>query len=302
MDFRDLTYVLAIAKHQNITKAADSLYLSQPTLTKFLQSLEKELGQKLFRKLGNKFLLTYAGERYIAKANEILLIKKELDSELNDIVKNNVGILKVAFPVMRGTYMLPCTLPIFHSLYPNVKLDIVEANSGQLESMILNGETDLAFFNLPIHSNILDYDIISHEEILLVLSHNHPLAEKGVLTGHSKYPWMDLKLLKEDKFILQVPEQRTRQIVDGLLKKEEITPNIILETRNIQASLLLAAKGYGACFICETHMKHIQTDLAPRYFSVGNPATTVDFVAAYRKNAYLPYHAKEYIKIVKDFT
>lgn len=53
MDFRDLSYVLAIAKTQNITKAADSLYVTQPTLTKFLQNLEKEMGQKLFRKLGN---------------------------------------------------------------------------------------------------------------------------------------------------------------------------------------------------------------------------------------------------------
>ena len=78
MDFRDLSYVLAIAKTQNITKAADSLYVTQPTLTKFLQNLEKEMGQKLFRKLGNRFVLTYAGERYVAKATEILNLKKEL--------------------------------------------------------------------------------------------------------------------------------------------------------------------------------------------------------------------------------
>ena len=77
MDFRDLSYVLAIAKTQNITKAADSLYVTQPTLTKFLQNLEKEMGQKLFRKLGNRFVLTYAGERYVAKATEILNLKKD---------------------------------------------------------------------------------------------------------------------------------------------------------------------------------------------------------------------------------
>ena len=61
MDFKDLSYVLAIARYQNITKAANSLYVTQPTLTKFLQNLEAELGQKLFRKLGHRFVLTYAG-------------------------------------------------------------------------------------------------------------------------------------------------------------------------------------------------------------------------------------------------
>ncbi len=111
MDFKDLTYVLAIAKFQNITKAAESLYITQPTLTKFLQNLEKQLGQKLFKKLGNRFVLTYAGERYTTYAKEILNIKKELDQEMGDLNHNHTGVLKIAFPVMRGTYMLPCTLP-----------------------------------------------------------------------------------------------------------------------------------------------------------------------------------------------
>ena len=91
MDFKDLSYVLAIARYQNITKAANSLYVTQPTLTKFLQNLESELGQKLFRKLGHRFVLTYAGERYVEKASEILNLKKELDQEMNDIVTNNYG-------------------------------------------------------------------------------------------------------------------------------------------------------------------------------------------------------------------
>ena len=91
MDFKDLTYIIAIAEYQNITKAADSLYVTQPTLTKFLQGLEKSLGQKLFKKLGNRFILTYAGERYVSRAKEILKTKKELDQEMGDIIKNNEG-------------------------------------------------------------------------------------------------------------------------------------------------------------------------------------------------------------------
>ena len=146
MDFRDLSYVLAIAKYQNITKAANALYITQPTLTKFLQSLESQMGQKLFRKLGHRFVLTYAGERYVSKATEILNLKKELDREMSDIVKNNFGSLKIAFPTMRGAYMLPCTLPVFNQMYPNVKLDVIEEHSSLLEGMILSGEADLAFF------------------------------------------------------------------------------------------------------------------------------------------------------------
>lgn len=302
MDFKDLTYIIAVAKYQNITRAAESLYVSQPTLTKFIQKLEAEMGQKLFKKLGNKFTLTYAGQQYVAKATEILNLKKELDQEMNDIIKSNIGVLKVAFPVMRGTYMLPCTLPIFNSLYPNVRIDIVEANSGILESMILSGEIDLAFFNLPIKSPDIDCQMISREEILLIMPEDHPLADRGLIREDCRYPWFDLSLAASEPFILQLPLQRTRQTVNRLFKEYRMQPAIKLETRNISAGVELVSKHYGLSFVCETHLKHIHLSNPIRCFSVGSPNTTIDFVAAYRKGSYLPYHAQEYIKIVKDFT
>lgn len=302
MDFRELRYVVALAKYQNVTKAAHSLYVGQPTLTKSIQNLERSLGQKLFRKLGNRFLLTYAGEVYLKKAEQILLLKKELDQELSDIIQSDIGVLKVAFPMMRGTYMLPCTIPAFYRLYPNVRLDIVEADSDLLEDMLLKGETDLAFFNLPIHSSSIGYEIIRREEILLVLSAGHPLAKRAVFRENSPYPWLSLELLRDEKFILFTKAQRTRQLADSLFAQYHMKPDVFLETRNIQAALTLAASGYGACFVSETHLKHIPFSAPPLLFSVGKGNTTLDFVAAFRKNAYLPYHAKEYIQIVRDFT
>lgn len=302
MDFKDLSYVIAIAKTQNITKAADMLYVTQPTLTKFLQNLEREMGQKLFKKLGNRFVLTYAGERYVAKATEILNLKKELDQEMGDIIRQNAGLLKIAFPTMRGTYMLPCTLPIFRSLYPHVRLEIREAHSSLLEGMLLNGDADLAFFNLPVKNPDIDYQIISHEEVVLVLGNDHPLKNKGIKKEGCKYPWLDLKLLENEPFILQPPDQRARQTVDQLFKSCHIHPQICLQTGNIPAAAELASQGYGACFVTETHLKHIPFKKKPVLFSVGTPNTTVDFVAAFRKGSYLSYHAQEYIKIVRDFT
>ena len=154
MDFKDLSYVVAIAEYQKITTAANALFISQPTLTKFLQNLEHDLGQKLFHRVGNKFLLTYAGQRYVAKAVEILKLKKELDDEMADIIKSNSGELKVGYPAVRGGYMLPCTLPLFKKLYPNVKINTTEAPSATLESMLVDGSVDLAFFNNFFYKSI----------------------------------------------------------------------------------------------------------------------------------------------------
>ncbi|MBQ9422028.1 MAG: LysR family transcriptional regulator [Pyramidobacter sp.] len=302
MDFRDLSYVVAIAKHGNITKAADSLFITQPTLTKFLQGLEKNLDQKLFRRIGNRYALTYAGERYVTRATEILNMKKELDDEMSDIVRSNTGSLRIACPAMRSTYMLPCTLPVFSSRWPNVKINLIEASSYLLEDMLVSGQADTAFFNGPVKSPLVDCEVITHEEVVLVLAQEHPLSQCGVSRPDCKFPWMDLKLLKNAEFILQTETQRTWQTVGPLVHSLPFEPKVRLRTSNIQAAVELAAAGYGAYFVTESHLRHMRVRERLACFSVGNPSTPVDFVAAFRKGSYLSHYAQEYINIVRDFT
>lgn len=302
MDFKDLSYILAIEKHGNITKASEALYLSQPSLSRFLQNVEKEIGQPLFRRIGNRYIPTYMGERYLEHARVILQGKKELDHEVNDIIKNDRGVLKIGFPTMRCTYMLPCTLPIFRKLHPKVKIEIYEATSSLLSRYVIDGDIDIAFYNFfERHPNI-DYTLISHEELVLITSTKSPLANKGIYNESCKYPHLKFDELADTGIIMQIPEQRTRQIVDQMLKEAQFTPNIILETSNIPATAELAARNYGVTFITETHLKHLNLRNEFCRFSVGSPCTYVDFVAAHRKNSYLSAYAQEYIEIVRDFT
>ncbi|OON92055.1 MAG: hypothetical protein ATN34_01060 [Epulopiscium sp. Nele67-Bin002] len=68
MDFKELNYVIALADFQQMTKAAEQLFISQPSLSKYIKTLEDSLGIKLFNKVGNRFVLTYAGECYVESA------------------------------------------------------------------------------------------------------------------------------------------------------------------------------------------------------------------------------------------
>lgn len=88
MDFRELSYITAIAKYQNITKAAEALYISQPSLSKFLSNTESELGLKLFVRADKKYIPTYTGKRYLEYAHQILEIKRD------------VGVLNIGLPNM----------------------------------------------------------------------------------------------------------------------------------------------------------------------------------------------------------
>ncbi|MFI3114824.1 MAG: LysR family transcriptional regulator [Clostridia bacterium] len=302
MDFRELSYIIAIAENQNISKAANSLYLSQPTLSKFLQTTEKNLGQKLFKRIENKLVPTYAGEKYLQTAHEILNLKRELDTELNDIIRSDVGTLDVAFTPIRGSYILPTVLPIFKERFPNVMLRLEETSMSEIENLILKDDVEIGFFNKTNHiSNKINYEVVKNEEFVLLMSSKNPLVKKASKNSFDA-PWFDISLLKEELFILQDPHQSVRQITDNLLRKYDVNIEKSITTSNIFASIQLASKNYGVAFAYKTHLECLDLQSEVMCFSVGEQNVISEFVVAYRKGRRLSFQAQEFINIVKKFT
>ena len=149
MDFKDLEYFAAIARCGNITRAAQQLYVSQPTLSKFLQKLEGDTGLVLFQRAGRRLELTYAGQRYLAHAERLLSQKREMDAELTDLLRADTGVLHVGMPPFRCSFSLPEVLPVFRAQFPQVQFRIEEAPSAELDHKLLEGEIDLAFLYEP---------------------------------------------------------------------------------------------------------------------------------------------------------
>ena len=300
MDFKELTYVLALARHQSVTKAAQELYLTQPALTRFLQRLETSVGQPLFTRSGNRLIPTYAGEKYIERAQEILLLKKQLDAEMQDIVQVHRGKLRIGLSIFRSFSLLPNVLPEFTRKYPHVKILVEENDPAFLEEALCRGELDLAFFSLPTRRKEIVTETIRTEELVLLLPPQDPLASQAQRRPGSRYPWLDLGWVKERPFILQKKDQRTRQITDRLFHDYAFTPNVILEIQNIDVSMALTAAGYGCSFTRDIHAVELQAyKPAPQCFSVGRQRTLTQYAAAYRKGAYLPDYARDFIELVR---
>lgn len=300
MDFRELNYILAIAKHQNLTKAAESLYVGQPTLSKLLSSLEESLGLKLFRKVGHKYMLTYAGERYVEKAAQILQMKSDLDAELADIIKRDIGVLNVAFANMRCTYMLPCTLPAFQKIHPNVKVNIFEGSSDENDRSLLDGQVDVAFYSKPGSLNPqIEYETLWGEEMLICTCKGHPLGRFARPNSASRYPRLDPALLKNELVLLMMEEQRTRQIMEDYFHEHGLKYGNVLYTSNMPAIIELVSMGYGVSFIFESHLRRRAANTAIDSFSFGEPRVASDFVAAYRKGSYISQYTRDFIEIAR---
>lgn len=195
MELKELRYILELSKNKNISKAAKALYISQPSLSIYIQNLENRLGLKLFNRAANQFVLTYAGECYVQAAKRIIEISEQLDEQLFNIANNKTGQIKVAFPLIRGAHILPAVIPAFKKKYPNIDIAIVaESDSQTLEGLILNGEAEVALLHLPLRNANIDFIHVKKEMLLLIAPYGHPLARHGVREKNAKYPWIDIKL------------------------------------------------------------------------------------------------------------
>ena len=240
MDFRELSYITAIAKYQNITKAAEALYISQPGLSKFLSGLEEELGLRLFDRADRKYIPTYAGQRYLEYAHTILDTKASLDSELSDIIKRDIGVLNIGLPNMRCAYVLPKTLPEFNTKYPNVKVNIFEGTSAVIDKHLLDGDIDLAFYSKPHEQNVhIEYETLAREELKVCTCRNHPV-KSSAKNGH-----IELYALRDERLILLSPEQRTGQISRLWLERNNIPLTNSIVTNNMPAVISLTDQGWG---------------------------------------------------------
>lgn len=301
MDLRTLKYIVAIAEHRNLTKAAESLYVGQPTLSKSLAAVEEKLGLKLFRKVGRVYVPTGAGERYIQRAREILTLSESLDAEMADILQQNEGELNVSFANMRASYMLPKVLPAFAKRYPNVKVNVFEGSSDENDRRLLEGTVEIAFYTASGERDPrLEYQPLAREELLICACENHPIRDYSRKDPEGGFPCLSLSPLRETLVLMMRPEQRTRQIVDSLLKAGGVRLERVLYTSNIHAIMGLVAAGYGVSFVFDTHLRH-RADPAPiDCYRIGRQGAFYDFVAASRKGAYISGWGREFIETVRN--
>ena len=147
----------------------------------------------------------------------------------------------------------------------------------------------------------MEYEVIDQEELLLITPWDHPLCKKGVVTENRRHPYMALKLFAQEPFILQHSDQTTGRAAREILEDMEISPPVVLKTRNIEGTVRLVEAGVGCSFVIESGLMRAANMLScVRSFSIGDTSRNVDLVVARRKSDYLTKHAHSYIRILRD--
>lgn len=299
MNLRELEYLTAIAKHGTISRAAEALYISQPTLSIFLRKLEERVGTPLFERIGKGLVPTYAGTLYLNFAQEVLYREQQLQNELSAAIAAHRGRIRVGMHKKRTLYLVPAVLMEFKKQYPSIEVSIVETHSLDMERLLLSGELDLAICNRYFSSDRIQTINIYEDRLLCVTRQGHPAAVHAVPCPGQPYPYLDLNYLADETFILQQPEQSTRVFTDYALAYANIKPQKRLVIENMDTASQLAAEGYGIAFTAKSYANFFSYHKPVDYYMVGDLNTYFNIFIARNTISDLPAYSEYFIELIK---
>jgi DNA-binding transcriptional LysR family regulator len=270
MNFIDLYYFITTAEQLNISRAAELLHLSQPSLSEAISHLESSVGRPLFIRVKNHLTLTAEGKQFYEKAARVLNAKQRLDQDMQNITEGLAGRIQLGISSTYSGILLPPVLSEFRSLYPEVEINVTTQTSAILETLITDKTLDLAVIVSDKVGDGGDGSIITkllfYEEILLAVPPNDPIINMAIPGKDSDYPFMPVEALKGRSFILSPKSMRLRDSASVFFRAERIEYHAIIETANIETANRLAALGAGIAFLPASFVEVIKTPPLPRYF------------------------------------
>jgi len=268
MEFHQLRYVCAIAETGSFSRAAERCQIAQPSLSQQVLKLEKDLGAKLFDRLGRSIRVTEAGHAFLPYARSIL---GQMESARLSVADKNAdvrGSVAVGAIPTIGPYLMPRYAAAFAKKYPDAKLRIVEETTPILVEGLRNLSIDVAILALPLRHKDLETFPIRTEPLFAALPKDDPRAAAESLA---------LKNLRGESFVMLRDSHCFRDLSISTCTHARITPNIAFESDQFSSVLGMVAAGVGISLVPEMA---IDRDAGCRYVRLSDTRATRTIVAA----------------------
>ncbi|MGL5700019.1 MAG: LysR family transcriptional regulator [Kluyvera sp.] len=290
MDIRTLRYFVEVVRQQSFTRAAEKLFVTQPTISKMLKNLEDELNCTLLIRDGRKLLMTDTGQVVYERGLAILDEFRQLEAELSDINHLNKGVLRLGIPPMVGMLMAG-PIGLFRQRYPGVELKIAEFGGLTVQQAVMNGELDLAMTALPVEeeSGLTTLPLFSHPLCVLVPRTGDWLEQTSVspqqLAAHPL-------LIYNEEFALN------RQLMQ-LFNSHNVKPRIAVRSGQWDFIAAMVQAGVGVAILPEPICRRLD-EKTLRWLPLESKLSW-QLGMIWREGVYLSHSAQAWLKCCEGF-
>lgn len=268
MKIQDLQYITEIAEAGSIGKAANKLYVAQPSLSKCIQKVEREYGITLFKRVkGVSVSLTPEGELFVGMAREILLSHARFQEQLRRLKEMQKNTLVLGLTHQRTSDLAGPILEKFYFELPQQIMQIQTRDSFGLQQGILDQSLDVAILAVTKRHEEIYYEPLLQSSFGIYLRAGSPIAAKAVNMEGIEYPVLRLENLEGERFAVNTPGSASYSLVDEMLKKSGISLEII-DVANNQSRVAMVTSGIASAFVPINSGKTRLIDRTARLFAI----------------------------------
>jgi DNA-binding transcriptional LysR family regulator len=215
---RRLQVFMAVAKHLSFTRAADDLFMSQPSVTVQIKQLEALYSTRLFERQHGSVSLTAAGEMVYSYAEKIMALSDEMESRLAEMSGELRGPLLIGASSTIAECLMPQLMSEFNALYPQVRACLIIANSDSVERRVAEHSLDLGLIEAPPKLAGLACDHCGGDELVVICAPDYPLTASTSIAPHN---------LVDYEYISREPGSGTREVTEAYFRKHDIEPDTL---------------------------------------------------------------------------
>lgn len=281
MDLLQLRYFQAVARHQNVSRAAAELHVAQPSLSRTLARLEADLGVPLFDRHGRRLALNRFGAAFLARVNTVLDELGQGRRELDDLAGLEHGSVAVAAETL---LLLTGMLAGFLTEHPGISFQLSQAPGPAMPGLLQAGQADFCLASQALDGDFLETAELASEEVLVAVPSAHRLA------GRRR---VGLGALAGEPFITTRPGYWQRALIDQLFAQAGLRPVIGCESDEPAAIRPLVAAGLGVGLLPAVS-RRVSPRSSVAWLHLDAPGCRRSLRLVWRRDAYLPAPARAF--------
>lgn len=261
MDLRQLQYFVAVAEQGSFSRAAATLNLAQPSVSRQIALLEEELGQKLLERTGRGVTPTQAGTTLLAHARVMLNAASQALSDLKEMHAEPVGRVVVGLPNHVAMGVAVPLIREFRERFPNALLSVVEGLSLSLREGMIAGRIDIGLLFDPAPTPLLAYEPLLRERMVLVAPREYRLPSQVGLATLADYP-----------LVLPGTHNPIRSLIDAVLLPRRVSLNIVAEVGAVHTALTVVENGLACSVLPANALRLRASQIELKVAPIGPPA------------------------------
>ena len=303
--FHNKEYILTVYREGSFTRAAEKLFISQPSLSASIKRIEEKVAAPIFDRSSNPISLTEIGKEYVRYALEIENKEKAFASYISDHESLLAGKISAGGSSFFSSFILPKMISDFNKEFPRIEFEIVEDNTKNLINKLASGELDIMIDNATISDESIISEVYIKEVLLLAVPRVFDInkrLEKFRLSAddiknnaHLNAPTVNVSAFSDIPFILLNHENDTGKRAESILKKSAISPPILFRLDQQLTAYNIASSGMGVAFVSDTLVKRTEARPDVYYYMIDDNEATRNIYFYRKRNHYLSFACRTFI-------